>query len=156
LRWDQIDLKGGVIYLWAGSTKNRAGRTAPIYGELAPELEMARAAIDQSFPDCPWVCNRNGKPLSAIYKDWRKACEAAAVPDLRPHDLRRTAVRNMLRAGIAEKVAMQIIGHKTAAMLWRYAIINERDLKEAGSKMDRWLQSETVTETVTVEAEKPN
>ena len=55
------------------------------------------------------------------------------------HDLRRSAVRNMIRAGVSDKVAMQISGHRTPAMLWRYDITDTRDVVEAGKRTEKYL-----------------
>jgi hypothetical protein len=48
----------------------------------------------------------------------------------------------MIRAGVPEKVAMEISGHKTASMLWRYNIVDARDIKEAGLRTERYLQEQ--------------
>ncbi len=79
--------------------------------------------------------------MKSFKADWERACIQAGVPALLLHDLRRTAVRNMIRAGVPEKVAMQISGHKTASMLWRYNITDTRDVKDAGKRTERYLEA---------------
>jgi integrase len=66
----------------------------------------------------------------------KQACTDAGVPGRVPHDFRRTAVRNLIRAGIPERVAMTMTGHLTRAVFERYNILNEGDLLEAAKRLD--------------------
>jgi integrase len=84
----------------------------------------------------PYVFHRKG-PIRDLYKRWREATKAAKIPDRLIHDLRRTAVRNLERAGVPRFVAMKLTGHKTEAVYRRYAIVAKADLTEGVEKLAR-------------------
>jgi integrase len=149
LNWAQVDLAARCITLEPGTTKNREGRTLPIYGEMREWLSLLREARDAKWPDCESVFHRAGEPVRNFRKSWTVACRRAGVASLLFHDLRRTAVRNMVRAGIPEKVAMQISGHKTRSVFDRYNIVSDRDLAEAALKMEQhFIRMGTISGTV--------
>jgi integrase len=75
-------------------------------------------------------------------KGWQEACERAGVPGLLFHDLRRSAIRNMTRAGIPRPVAMAISGHKTESVYRRYDIVSGGDLEAAGTTMERFMREQ--------------
>ncbi len=110
-----------------------------MFPELRSLLEAQRAYTDkiQREQGCiiPWVFHRDGKPIKSFRRAWLTACRLAGQPGRIPHDFRRTAVRNMIRKGIPERVAMQLTGHKTRSVFERYNIVSEGDLQEAGRKL---------------------
>ena len=136
LTWGQVNREARTVRLEPGSTKNDEGRTLPY--DLLPELvdvierqwrEHERLAAEGTI--CPYVFHRSGRPIKGFVKAWKSACQTAGCPGKLPHDLRRTAVRNLVRAGVPEKTAMAITGHKTRSVFDRYDIVDEADLRNA-------------------------
>jgi len=101
---------------------------------------MLRTEAQQSRPDCPWVFQRDGEPIRDFRGAWASATKRAGCEGLRFHDLRRSAVRNMMRAGFDRKRAMAISGHKTEATFERYNIVGGRDLREDLPKLEKYLE----------------
>jgi integrase len=145
LEWRQVDLDGGEVRLDPGTTKNREGRVFPLTSELRTLLEAQGAVRDALRRDgrmVPLVFHRDGKRIESFLRAWHTACRKAGCPGRIPHDLRRTAVRNLVRAGIPERVAMKLTGHKTRSVFERYNIVSDGDFKEAARKLDATTPSE--------------
>ncbi|MBL8295259.1 MAG: tyrosine-type recombinase/integrase [Bryobacterales bacterium] len=83
-------------------------------------LTAAKKERDEKWPDSPWVFNRQGEQIKDFRWAWEQTCKRAGVPELKFHDLRRTAVRNMRRDGVPQVVRMKISGHKRIP--WNAAI----------------------------------
>ena len=102
LRWHQVDFAAGTVRLDPGQTKNGEGRLFPMTAELRRVLNEQRAYTDRVQREkdkvVPYVFHRNGKAITAFTKAWKTACLKAGCPGRIPHDLRRTAVRNLVRA----------------------------------------------------------
>lgn len=153
LEWRQVDFAAGTVRLEVGTTKNDEGREFPfdVYPDLRDVLEQQRALtrqVEQRREQIvPWVFHRNGRPIRSFYRSWHTACEAAGCPSRIPHDFRRTAVRNLVRAGVPERVAMMLTGHKTRSVFDRYNIVSGADLRDGVKKL---AAAAMVTKTVTI------
>jgi integrase len=136
LGWPDVDRSAGRIVLRREHSKNGEPRVLPLLGELAALIERRWIAREYETEDgtsalSPFVFHRDGQPVGDFRKAWESACQAAGVSGTLFHDLRRSAVRNMDRAGVSQSVAMALSGHKTASVYRRYRIVDEKDLREA-------------------------
>jgi len=144
LTWRQVDFKAAVVRLEPGTTKNDEGRIFPFEAspELADLLAHQRSATTvverETGQIVPWVFHRRGRPIQSFHDIWRKACREAGCPGRYVHDLRRTAVREMERAGVPRSVAMKLSGHKTESIYRRYAIVSEADLADGVARRARF------------------
>jgi len=154
-RWFHVDFTGGWLRLEPGETKNQEGRQFPLIPPLRALLEAQRARADAlahaTGQITPWVFFReSGEPIKDLYGAWRSACRKVGVPGIVPHDLRRSAVRNLERSGVPRSVAMQMVGHKTEAIYRRYAIVAEADLVAGGEKLTSLHQSQGFAKPIVV------
>ena len=139
LEWRQVDRQKGEVRLDPGTTKNQAGRVFPFTDSLQALFDALWAeheALRLRGALCRHVFQRNGKAIGSFRKAWASACRAAGYPSMLVHDLRRSAVGNMERAGLSRSVAMQLTGHKTEAVYRRYAITSEADLREGVDRLN--------------------
>lgn len=159
-----------VVRLRAENAKNGEGRTVTLSGDLADLMErrkeQRRLETKTGILLSAYVFHQQGEPVGDFRKAWATACAAVGLGqfvcgrcnqtvaghsckecncDARYigrifHDFRRTAVRNMVRAGVPDRVAMAISGHKTRSIFDRYNIVNEADLREAMQRTQSFLK----------------
>jgi integrase len=137
LRVCQVNLVAGTIRLEPGTTKNSEGREVSM---TLPVRTLLTQCVHGKGQDDYVFTREDGKPVRDFRGTWGKACEAAKVPSLLFHDLRRTAARNLRRAGVAEGVIMKIGGWKTRSVFERYAIVSQSDIRDAMTKLEAGQQ----------------
>jgi integrase len=128
--------------------KNGEGRVIPLADEALEALKSQLHLRNTQFPECSLVFFRTIKtkkrptpswlPVGDIRKAFEAGCAKAGLTGTLLHDLRRSAVRNMVRAGVQERVAMGISGHKTRSVFDRYNIVSEQDLTDAVRKLQKF------------------
>jgi len=169
LTWERVDLREGIVRLDPGETKNEEGRTLYLNKELMEEMKALQRKRQLG---CPYVFHRDGEPIKGFRKAWASACikvglcevlkdeegnpvvikgrkggeKVVKIPTMIFHDFRRTAIRDMVRSGVSERVAMKISGHKTRNVFDRYNIVSDQDLKEAAQKKQAYFEKQDAME----------
>jgi integrase len=150
LRWSQVDWSAGELRLERGTTKSGEPRVFPfafhprLAAILREQLERADAIQrEREYLIEPWVfVHEDGRRVRGWYYDaWRSACKQANLGGRMVHDFRRSAARNLVRAGVPEGVAMKLTGHKTRSIFDRYNVTSSADLKEAVERLARFHEN---------------
>lgn len=159
-QWRHVDLNGkGWLRIDAGEAKDAtAGREFQFTTWLREVLERQRKFVSKveklTKTIIPWVfCRSDGVRIYRFYEPWRDACTAAGIQRI-PHDFRRTAVRNLERAGVPRTTAMAMIGHKTESIYRRYSIVHQAMLEMGTSKLDALQKSQRGSRPVVVSINK--
>jgi len=152
LKWRQVDLDQGIVWLETGETKNDEGRTVFLDEELKEIIRNKLEVRKEGKKLLPYIfLNREGDDkVKRFDKAWKRACKEAGIGVKIFHDLRRTAVRDMVRSGIPERVAMLISGHKTRSVFERYNIVDDTDLKLASQRLANYHVSQMGTKSGTI------
>lgn len=143
LEWRDVD--GTVLRIRGATTKNGAARTLPLAGAVAEIIAEAR---QRRLLSCPNIFHRDGQAIGLFRKTWLTATKAAGHTGLLVHDLRRSAVRNLIRSGVPERVAMGVTGHKTRAVFDRYNIVSAADLDAGLQTVAAYLANASKTRTI--------
>jgi len=149
-----VDFRNGWLRLEPGETKNDEGRMFPLTPMLRAVLERQRErteAFQRSTGEIsPAVFHREGRPIKSFRRAWLTACQRAGLTGRIPHDFRRTAVRNLERAGVPRSTAMKMVGHKTETIYRRYAIADEGMLRAGGVKLEALHQADQPAERTVI------
>lgn len=138
LEWSDVDLAAGVIRVPPERTKNRQAHVVALAGPVLGVIERRKAARTLTTPR---VFHFHGKRITNFRKRWRTACKKAGMVGMKFHDLRRTAARNLERAGVSRSAAMAITGHKTESVYRRYAIVAEADTREGMARVGAYVET---------------
>jgi hypothetical protein len=159
-QWRHVAFAGkGWLRIDAGEAKDRtSGREFQFTTWMREALERQRKFVSKvekrTGAVIPWVyCRPDGVRIHHFYQEWRDACKAAGIQRI-PHDFRRTAVRNLERAGVPRTTAMAMIGHKTESIYRRYSIVDQGMLEMGTAKLEALQQTQRGSRPVVVSMKK--
>jgi integrase len=141
-----VDLDSGCLRFEPSGANDEKGRSFPLTAELRKvltrQLEKTAELEQKAGRIIPWLFHRDGKPIKDFRKAWTAACQRADVVGKVPDDFRRTAVRNLERAGVSRSAAMMMVGHRSESIYRGIAIADEVVLNESAAKLAAFHQLE--------------
>jgi integrase len=134
-----VDLDSGCLRLESNGADDEKGRSFPLTTELREvlvrQLEKTAELEQKAGRVIPWLFHRDGKPIKDFRKAWTAACQQASLVGKVPDDFRRTAVRNLERAGVSRSAAMMMVGHRSESIYRGIALVDDVALSESAAKL---------------------
>jgi integrase len=141
ITWGMVDRKLTEIHIPGHLLKNDEDLVLPLVDKSGKTLQCFEGTMSYLKRV---VREEDQEPLfeSVNFRaEWREACDALGYGmfvkktrtyrGLKPHDFRRSACRNMVKARIPQVVAMAVSGHKTDSIFKRYAIMDKSSMQDA-------------------------
>ena len=151
--WRDVDLKAGLLRIEGSDTKGKKARVFTL-----GDVPILRESIEAQHAKKREIEKRTGRIVTHLFfyhegakagrqirdfrHPWRKATKAAGLEGLFFHDLRRSAARNLVRAGVPIPLAQKMLGHETPSIFTRYCIIDETMLREGASKLAAFFEGQ--------------
>lgn len=132
LRWQDVDLQRKQITLH--ETKNGERRVLPLAGHTY-ELIKSHKKVQRLDTDLLFPSTKGDKPYE-IKRSWEGALEQAGIKDFRFHDLRHSAASYLAMNGASLAEIAEVLGHKTLAMVKRYAHLSEAHTSKVVASMN--------------------
>jgi integrase len=137
----------------AEESKNDTIYSTPLWPELAGLIERRKQlqaySVNGVTQISRYIFHRgDGKSIGDVRKAWKSACQRAGLDGALggklpiPHDMRRSAAKNLTRAGVPRSIGKKFLGHKTDAIFDRYAIPDAEDMKWAAGKLEQYYSAQ--------------
>jgi integrase len=143
LKWDQVDLKHGFIFL--DKTKNGERREIPINDTLRITFNGLLRRLDTPYV---FYDPATGKPYQDVKRSFASACRRAKIQDFRFHDLRHTFASHLVMAGVDLTTVKELLGHKTLTMTLRYSHLAPSHKIKAVDVLDSVLGQKSTAQKV--------
>jgi integrase len=151
MTWGMVH--GNAVHIPKEITKTKKGRVLPLDTKLAAIIERRRKAarqveIDGTTQLSEYIFHRgDGQRIGSFEKSWKTACKAAGLAGTLYHDCRRSAVKNLIDAGVPRAIAMKVSGHRSEAVFERYNIKLDEQVRAAMEQAEAYRAREAAKQT---------